>query len=51
MTQAELEQFGERPMEVEYFPCQTQMIERPVKKVTVAVGAVVGADRKEGQSM
>ena len=44
ITTAELEKFRESPLEVEYFPCQTQMIERAVKEVTAAAGAVCGAE-------
>ena len=46
ITTAELEKFRECPMEVEYFPCHTQMIERAVKEVTAAAGAVCGAEHK-----
>ena len=35
-------------MEVDYFPCHTQAIERAVKEVTAAAAAVCGADRRDG---
>ena len=35
-------------LEVEYIPCHTQAIERAVKEVTAAAGAVCGAKRRDG---
>ena len=35
-------------MEVEYFPCHFQRIERVVKEVTAEPGAVCGAEQRDG---
>ena len=35
-------------MEVPYYPCHTQAVERVVKEVTAAAGAVSGAERRDG---
>ena len=48
ITTAELEKFRESPMEVEYFPCHTQMIERAVKEVTAAAGTFCEAEQRDG---
>ena len=48
LTNTELLEFVERPMEVESIPCHTQAIERAVKEVTAAAGAVCGAERRDG---
>ena len=48
LTNTELLEFVERPMEVEYTPCHTQAIERAVKEMTAAAGAVCGAERRDG---
>lgn len=48
MTKEELEQLRVQPLEVEYFPCHTQAIERAVKEVTAACSAVCGPERRDG---
>ena len=48
LTKADLLEFMGRPMEVNYYPCHTQAIERAVKEVTAAADAVCGADRRDG---
>ena len=48
MTKSELLEFVEKPMEVEYFPCHTQAIERTVKEVTAAASSVCGPERRDG---
>ena len=48
LTKSELLKLIGKPMEVEYFPCHTQAIERAVKEVTAAASAVYGAERRNG---
>ena len=48
LSKSDLLEFMERPMEVKYFPCHTQAIERAVKEMTAAAGAVYGAERRDG---
>ena len=48
LSKSEVLEFIEKPLEVEYRPCHTQAIERAVKEVTAAAGAVCGADRRDG---
>ena len=48
LSKREVLEFIEKPLEVEYRPCHTQAIERAVKEVTAAAGAVCGADRRDG---
>ena len=48
LTKNQLEQYREEPMQVEYYCCHTQGIERAVKEVTAACSAVYGADRRDG---
>ena len=47
-SKEQLLEFVEKPMEVAYIPCHTQAIERAVKEVTAAAGAVCGAVRRDG---
>ena len=47
LTKSELLKLIGKPMEVEYFPCHMQAIERAVKEVTAIASAVYGAERRD----
>ena len=48
LTNGELQEIKQKPMEVKYFCNHTQAIERAVKEVTEASAAVYGKDRRDG---